>query len=257
MRQLDYEGMVLHTQRQQQTILKPIHCTGVGVHGGVKAAITLRPASPNTGYVFRRQDVEHGPAEIVANWQNGSETPLCTRVTNAAGVGVATVEHLLAALAGFGIDNCVIDIIGPEVPIMDGSSQPFVTLIENAGIARQAAPRRVVKVLKPVEVTSGAAWVRLEPYDGFAVAFEIEFADPAIGHQAASFEIQPEIFKNEIAPARTFGMAAEAEMLRAKGLARGASLDNAVVVDNGKIMNPSGAALSRRVCPSQDPRCGR
>jgi UDP-3-O-[3-hydroxymyristoyl] N-acetylglucosamine deacetylase len=232
--------MILSQQVQQRTLRKPIHCAGIGVHTGHKAAITLRPAAPNTGYVFRRQDAEGGPSEIPVTWRFGSETALCTQLTNAAGVSVMTPEHLLAALAGCGVDNCVIDIIGPEVPIMDGSARPFVALIENAGIVTQAAGRQVIKVLKPVEVGTQSARVRIEPHDGFAVAFEIAFDDPAIGHQAAAFEIEADLFRREIASARTFGFARGAERLRASGRAFGASIENAIVVDDGAVLNPDG-----------------
>jgi UDP-3-O-[3-hydroxymyristoyl] N-acetylglucosamine deacetylase len=230
-----HKGAVL-----QKTLKAPIHCTGIGLHSGVKAAMTLRPASANTGIVFRRLDVEGGPVEILADWRHSVESALCTTLTDGAGTTIMTIEHLMSALAGCGIDNAIVDIIGPEVPIMDGSAAPFVFLIECAGTIEQLASRRFVKVLKPVLVEQGQASVSLEPGEDFTVDFTIDFASKAIQHQTTSITVDPSVFKTEISRARTFGFLAEIDRLRAAGLTLGGSLDNAIVIDGDTVLNEGG-----------------
>jgi UDP-3-O-[3-hydroxymyristoyl] N-acetylglucosamine deacetylase len=230
-----HKGAVL-----QKTLKAPIHCTGVGLHSGVKAAMTLRPAPANTGIVFRRLDVEGAPVEIQADWHHSVESALCTQLTDGKGTSIMTIEHLMSALAGCTVDNAIVDLIGPEVPIMDGSAAPFVFLIECAGTIEQLAPRRFVKVLKPVHVEHGQASVTLEPGEGFTVDFTIDFASKAIAHQATSVAVEPSAFKTEICRARTFGFLAEIDRLRAAGLTLGGSLDNAIVIDGDTVLNEGG-----------------
>ena len=224
----------------QKTLKAPIHCTGVGLHSGVKAAMTLRPAGANTGILFRRLDVEGAPVEIPADWRHAVESALCTILTDGQGTTIMTIEHLMSALSGCGIDNAIIDIIGPEVPIMDGSAAPFVFLIECAGTVEQPAPRRFVKVLKPVHVEQGKASVALEPGDGFSVDFTIDFQNKVIAHQSTHVTVEPGVFKTEISRARTFGFLAEVDQLRAAGRALGGSLDNVIVIDGDKVLNEGG-----------------
>jgi UDP-3-O-[3-hydroxymyristoyl] N-acetylglucosamine deacetylase len=169
---------------------------------------------------------------------------MCSRIAVDGGASVATIEHLMAALAGMGIDNCLVDIDGPEVPAMDGSAAPFVFLIDCAGIAEQAAPRQAIRVIAPVEVARGDARVTLEPAPAFSLSCAIDFASAAIARQDLSFDLDPAAFRAEIARARTFGFAADVERLRAAGLARGGSLENAVVIDGDRVLNPDGLRYS-------------
>jgi UDP-3-O-[3-hydroxymyristoyl] N-acetylglucosamine deacetylase len=224
----------------QKTLKAPIHCTGIGLHSGVKAALSLRPAPADTGIRFRRLDGVGGPVEIAAHWSNALESPLCTTLGDGKNTTILTVEHLMSALAGCGIDNCVVEIIGPEVPIMDGSSAPFVFLIECAGTVEQRVPRQAIKVLKPVSVGDDRAWAALEPDDLFAVEFEIDFPSKAISRQSANLIVDPVSYKNDISGARTFGFLKDYDMLRANGRALGGSLDNAVVIDGDRVMNEGG-----------------
>ena len=230
-----HKGAVL-----QKTLKAPIHCTGVGLHSGIKAAMTLRPAPANTGVVFRRLDVEGAPVEIQADWKNSIESALCTVLTDGNGTTIMTIEHLMSALAGCSVDNVIVDIIGPEVPIMDGSAAPFVFLIECAGTIEQLAPRRFVKVLKSIHVEQGQASADLEPGDGFSVDFTIDFASKAIARQTTTVAVEPGSFKTEISRARTFGFLAEVDQLRAAGRALGGSLENVIVIDGDKVMNEGG-----------------
>ncbi|MEA2756005.1 MAG: UDP-3-O-[3-hydroxymyristoyl] N-acetylglucosamine deacetylase [Aliidongia sp.] len=224
----------------QKTLKAPIHCTGIGLHSGVKAALTLRPAPVGTGILFRRLDGVGGPVEIAAHWSNALESPLCTTLTDGKNTSILTIEHLMSALAGCGIDNCTIEIIGPEVPIMDGSSAPFVFLIECAGTIDQHVPRQAIKVLKPVSVGDDRAWTSIEPDDQFSVEFEIDFPSKAIARQTANMVIDPVSFKHEISRARTFGFLKDLDALRANGRALGGSLDNAVVIDGDTVVNSGG-----------------
>lgn len=213
-------------------------CRGVGVHTGARVSMTLHPAETGTGIVFRRSD--RGGATVAADWRNVQESPLCTTLTNREGVSVATVEHLLAALAGAEIDNVTIELDGPEVPVMDGSAEPFLFLMERAGIVEQDAPRRAIKVLKPVRVADGNRIAALTPDGGFSVSFKIDFPDEVVKRQDINLSLDAESFRTEIARARTFGFLEDVERLQAAGLARGGSLDNAVVVSGAKILNKDG-----------------
>jgi UDP-3-O-[3-hydroxymyristoyl] N-acetylglucosamine deacetylase len=221
----------------QQTVKTAIGCKGIGLHSGERVAMTLRPAAPGTGIVFRRTDIG---AEIQANWANMVESPLCTTLSNRDGASIATIEHLMAAFAGTEIDNAVVEIDGPEVPVMDGSAAPFVFLIECAGIAEQDAARRSIEVLKPICVCENGAGVSLSPDRGSSMSFEIDFENPLICRQEIGFVLDPGTFKSELSRARTFGLLDEIDRLRAAGFARGGSLDNAIVVSGKQVLNRDG-----------------
>ena len=221
----------------QQTLKTAIECQGIGLHSGQEVAINLMPAAPETGIVFRRADIG---GEISAMWRNTVESPRCTVLSNAAGATVGTVEHLMAALAGCAIDNAVVEVDGPEVPIMDGSAAPFVALIESAGVVEQDAPRRVIRVRKPVSVVEGGASATLRPHGEFSMSFEIDFDSRLIGRQALSMTVDASSFKSELSRARTFGLLTDVDRLRAAGLARGGSLDNVVVVNGDRVLNHGG-----------------
>lgn len=225
---------------RQQTIASSAACSGVGLHTGAPVRLALRAAEPGHGVVFRRTDVKGRDAVIPASALNVSTTQLGTNLTNAAGVTVATVEHLLAACSGLGLDNAIVELDGPELPIMDGSSAPFCALIAEAGLTAQDAPRRRLRVKKPVEVRDGAKFARLSPGEGMEIRVGIDFASRAIGRQAIIFHHTPGAFAKDIAWARTFGFARDVEKLRAMGLARGGSMDNAIVVDGDTVLNPDG-----------------
>ena len=222
----------------QHTVKSSICCTGVGLHNGRRVERTLIPAEPGSGIVFRRAD--RGGALIDARFDNVSDTTLGTSLKNGDGIGVATIEHLMAALVGLGIDNLIVELDGPEVPIMDGSAAPFVFLAECAGIVAQQAPRRAIEVLKPVEVVDGERYVALTPSDGFSISCEISFDHPAIAGQSCYVELSNGAFKRELARARTFGFLADIDRLRANGLALGGSLDNAVVLSDDAVLNDGG-----------------
>ncbi|HLT78450.1 MAG TPA: UDP-3-O-acyl-N-acetylglucosamine deacetylase [Ferrovibrio sp.] len=223
----------------QRTLKNRIKCSGIGLHSGAKVQMVLNPAAPDTGVVFRRVDLPGKPL-VRARHDQVTDLRMCTTVAAGEGVSIGTVEHLLAALAGMGVDNVLVDIDGPEVPVMDGSSAPFVFLIECADVIEQVAPRKYLKVLKPVHVRDGAAAASLLPGEGFVIDFEIEFANKIIGRQTAEFQLEPGRFKADIARARTFGFVQEVEQLRAMGLARGGSLENAVVLGHDRILNDDG-----------------
>lgn len=229
------------TRSPRQTTLKnAIHCSGIGVHGGQKACMTLKPAAANSGIVFKRSDLPNQP-EVPALWSQAVETPFCSKiVATDCDASVSTIEHLMAALAGCGIDNVLIEIDGPEVPIMDGSAAPFVFLIECAGIAALDAPRRAIKVVKTVEISEPHRSARLLPHEGFAVDFEVQFDSKAVGKQHFACEVTPTSFKQEISRARTFGFLHEVAQLHKQGLAKGGSLDNAIVIDGDSILNAGG-----------------
>jgi len=223
----------------QKTLKNRIKCSGIGLHSGASVSMTLNPAAPDTGVVFRRTDLPGQPL-VRARYNQVSDLRLCTTVSAGEGISVGTVEHLLAAFAGLGVDNVLVDIDGPEVPVMDGSAAPFVFLIECADLIDQVAPRRYLKILKTVEVREGEASATLLPADGFSMGFEIEFKNPIIGRQSADFRLEAGRFKAELARARTFGFVQEVEQLRAMGLARGGSLENAVVLGHDRILNDDG-----------------
>ena len=225
---------------KQRTLKNVIRATGVGLHTGEKVYLTLRPAVPDTGIVFRRVDLDE-PVEIMATPDNVGDTTLSTTLIS-QGVRISTVEHLLSALAGLGIDNAYIDLNAPEVPIMDGSAGPFVFLIQSAGIQEQNAPKRFIRIKKPVTVKDGEKWVKFEPFDGFKVNFTIDFDHPVFKNRAQTAEIDfsTTSFVKEISRARTFGFMSQLESLRANNLALGGSLDNAVVVDDYRVLNEDG-----------------
>ncbi|HDP88541.1 MAG TPA: UDP-3-O-acyl-N-acetylglucosamine deacetylase [Thioalkalivibrio sp.] len=225
---------------RQRTLRNTIRATGVGLHTGEKIILTLRPAAVDTGIVFRRIDLEE-PVEIRAHPDNVSETPLSTTL-EAGGVRVATVEHLLAALAGLGIDNLYVDLTAPEVPIMDGSASPFVFLIQSAGIEEQAAPKRFIRIKRPVQVEDGDKWARFEPHDGFKVGFTIDFDHPVFRQsgQQAELDFSTTSFVKEVSRARTFGFMRDIEQLRERQLVLGGSLDNAVMLDDYRVLNEDG-----------------
>ncbi len=227
----------------QNTIAREVSFAGIGLHGGQPARLRLRPASAEHGIWFRRTDIpadDGRDAMIAARWDNVTDTRLCTVISNADGVSVATIEHLMAALAGCGIHNVLVEIDGPEVPILDGSSAPFVAGILRAGVRAQAAPVRLVEVLRPVEVRAGDAWARLEPADGFEISFHIDFTDAAIGRQERALNMANGAFVRELSTARTFCRLADVDAMRAGGLARGGTLENAVVVDGARVLSPGG-----------------
>jgi UDP-3-O-[3-hydroxymyristoyl] N-acetylglucosamine deacetylase len=221
----------------QQTLKTVIGCRGIGLHSGRKVAMTLHPALPDTGIVFRRTD---SAAEIRATWANTIESAFCTALSNGEGISIGTVEHLMAALAGAKIDNAIVELDGPEVPIMDGSSAPFLFLIECAGVVEQDAARRAIKVLKPVSIIEDGATAELFPDHGFSMSFEIDFDNPLIRRQDICLVFDAETFKTELSRARTFGLLDEVDRLRAAGFARGGSLDNAVVVGRDHVLNTGG-----------------
>ena len=225
---------------KQRTLKNVIRATGVGLHTGQKVYLTLRPAVADTGIVFRRVDLDE-PVEIPATPENVGDTTLSTTLIK-DGVRISTVEHLLSALAGLGIDNAYIDLNAPEVPIMDGSAGPFVFLIQSAGIQEQNAPKRFIRIKKPITVEDGDKWVRFEPFDGFKVSFTIDFDHPVFSNhqQTAEVDFSTTSFVKEISRARTFGFMSQIETLRANNLALGGSLDNAVVLDDYRILNEDG-----------------
>ncbi len=224
----------------QHTLAGPVHLSGVGIHTGATVHVCLKPAPADTGVTVVRTDKTDGTHLIAAIASTVCETRLGTVVGNEAGVTVSTIEHLMAAFAGLGVDNAVIELDGPEAPIMDGSSEPFVAAIDEVGLRRLDAPRRHILILEPVEVSAGGATARFLPADQFEMAVEIDFDSPVIGRQSLDIVIDEDSFRSELADARTFGFLAEVEQLRAAGLGRGASLENAVVVDGDKILNPEG-----------------
>ncbi len=223
---------------RQKSLKGVIGCTGVGLHSGEKVTMTLHPAEAGRGVVFRRADL--GGATVAATYQNVCSTTMCTSVSDGNGVGVATVEHLMSAFAGLGIDNVVAEFDGPEVPIMDGSAAPFVFLIECAGIVEQAAPRRAIQVLRRVEVSDGERMASISPSDHFSVSFEIVYEHPMIGRQTCHFDLVNGVYKREVCRARTFGFLRDYPGMRARGLARGGSLENAVVIGDDEIVNEEG-----------------
>ena len=229
--------------RPQRTLRTAAGLSGVGLHSGASVALRLSPAAPDTGVRFRRLDVRGRNPEILARWDAVSDTTLCTTIANEDGVSVATVEHLMAALAGAGVDNVLVELDGPETPVADGSSAPFLELLDQAGLIDQAAPRRAVRVLKRVEARDASgAWCALEPADAFSIQFEIDFQSRAVGRRQASFDLAAEgAFGRELAAARTFGFERDVLRLREMGLARGGSLDNAVVIGaDDRVLNADG-----------------
>lgn len=225
---------------KQRTLKTPVKTTGVGLHSGVKVEMTLRPAGPDTGIVFRRMDLDP-PAELKADPYLVTDTRLCSMLESGA-AKVSTVEHLMSALAGLGIDNLLVDLTGPEIPIMDGSSAPFVFLLQSAGIVEQAAAKRYVRIKQPIEVRDGDKWARFVPHNGFKVEFTIDFKHPVFDKsgKTVSIDFADTAYTREVARARTFGFMHEVEALRNQGLALGGSLGNAIVMDEFRVLNQDG-----------------
>lgn len=224
----------------QHTLKSAITLQGVGLHSGHNVTLTLHPAQADHGIIFVRTDVTGRDNVIPALWNNVVDTRLCTVIGNKDKVTVGTIEHLMAALRGCGVDNVRIELDGPEVPVMDGSSAPFVTRIDDVGTATLAAPRRGIKVLKEIMIEEDGKRVRLSPAKGSIFGGQIEFPNAAIGKQFFETRLVNGNFRHDLAEARTFGFLKEVEALRAAGLALGGSLDNAIVLDEGRVMNKEG-----------------
>ncbi|OGA53489.1 MAG: UDP-3-O-[3-hydroxymyristoyl] N-acetylglucosamine deacetylase [Betaproteobacteria bacterium RIFCSPLOWO2_12_FULL_63_13] len=229
---------------RQRTLKSAVRATGVGLHTGAKVAMTMRPAQPNTGIVFRRIDLPH-PIDIRAAASSVTDTRLCSTLED-HGVKVATVEHLMSAFAGLGIDNAYVDLTGAEVPIMDGSAAPFVFLIQSAGIEEQREAKRFLRICKSVEVSDGDKWARFEPFHGFRLSFSIIFDHPVLekSAQSTSVDFAETSYAKEVARARTFGFMQDVEALRASGLALGGSMENAIVMDEYRVLNTDGLRYS-------------
>jgi UDP-3-O-[3-hydroxymyristoyl] N-acetylglucosamine deacetylase len=224
----------------QNTLIRSVTFTGVGLHSGAPVTMTVHPAAEDHGICFRRTDVVTGDAQVPAQWDAVVPSRLCTLVANAAGVSVSTIEHIMAALAGSAIHNALIDIDGPEVPILDGSAAPFVSGFLDAGIVAQGAPVRAIRVLKAIEVREGEAVARLEPSDMLEIAFQIDFAEAAIGRQDKVLNMANGAFVRELSDSRTFCRSAEVVAMRERGLALGGTLENAVVFEGDKVLSPGG-----------------
>ncbi|MDT3671382.1 MAG: UDP-3-O-acyl-N-acetylglucosamine deacetylase [Aromatoleum sp.] len=225
---------------RQRTLKSIVKATGVGLHGGRKVQLVLRPAAPNTGIVFHRVDLTP-PVDLPADPYSVCDTRMCSGLER-EGAKVGTVEHLMSALAGLGIDNLHVDVDAPEIPILDGSAGPFVFLLQSAGIEEQKAPKRFLRVKKAVEYREDDKWVRLEPYDGFRLTFSIVFNHPAIEKTSTSVTVDfaEQSYVRDVARARTFGFMQDVDMMRANGLALGGSLDNAIVMDEYRVLNADG-----------------
>lgn len=239
----DLAAMSYRTDRQR-TLKSPIGCVGVGLHSGRRVRVLLRPAPAGSGVVFRRVDLG---LDIPARFDNVTDTRLCTTLAlpNEPEASVGTVEHLMAAFAACGVDNVVVELDGPEVPVLDGSAAPWLFLLDCAGLVSLDSPRRVIEVLRPVRVVEGDSFVELRPgFSGLDMAMLIEFDAPAIGQQALTFHLAEPGFRHELARARTFVQAHEVVGLQKMGLARGGSLDNAVVVEGARVLNPAGLRMA-------------
>jgi len=228
----------------QTTIAQSVSCHGTGLHSGLPATLVLRPASVGHGIVFQRTDVEGADGFVPARYDLVSSAFYGSTLKNEADVEVRTVEHLMAAFSANGVDNVLVEIDGPEVPIMDGSSEPFMALIDTAGLKGQAGQRHYIRVLREVEVRDGDKMARLLPYDGFQIDCDIVFDAGAIGRQRFVFDVTAGAFRRDVASARTFTQAKDIESLRAHGLAQGGSLENAVVVDGDEVLNPEGVRFA-------------
>jgi len=228
-------------KRGQRTLKGRTTLSGIGVHSGLPVSITLSPAEPNSGISFLRTNVPGSPdVEIPAHADSVGATELCTVLGDPKGASVATVEHLLAAFAGLSVDNAIVEIDGPEVPVMDGSARPFVDAIEKVGTVAQGAPRRFIRIAKPVRVESGAAFAEFRPFARFRVEISIDYDCTVIGRQSLAIDVTPKNFRDQIARARTYGYMREVEKLWAAGFALGSSLENSVVIGDGAVVNPEG-----------------
>ncbi len=224
----------------QRTIAKPVSFQGIGLHTGKPISMVINPAPDNSGIVFKRTDVKDAESIVLADFRNVSKTMLGTTISNQYGVEVHTIEHLMAALWGCGVDNALVELVGPEIPIMDGSSAQFVELIDSVGTVQQQTPRKVIRIRDEIQVGDDSRGAYLRPHKGFRIKFDIDFKDSAISRQKAKYEFRNGVFRHEIARARTFGFKEEVDAMNKAGLARGGSLENAIVVDNGKILNEEG-----------------
>ncbi|MCF8878376.1 UDP-3-O-acyl-N-acetylglucosamine deacetylase [Hyphobacterium sp. SN044] len=224
----------------RQTLASAAVCSGIGLHSGERVRLVLKPAAPGTGIVFERTDLDTADNRVEAKATNVTTVRLGTTIANEAGVSVATVEHLMAALAALGVDDALIEIDGPEVPIVDGSSAPFVDLISQVGLKASAMPRRAIRVLKAVSAEFQGRTATFMPSLRPVIDVEIDFPHPSVGRQRYAFDISAETFTGEVASARTFGFKRDVEALRAAGLARGGSMDNAVVLDESGVLNEEG-----------------
>jgi len=230
----------LRAQEFQHTLQGPAIFAGVGVHTGAYTRVAVRPAPTNSGIVFVRTDVTDRDNRVPATGEAVTKTQLGTVIENAASVSVSTIEHLMAALVMLGVDNAIVELDGPEMPIMDGSSLPFVQILDRAGRRQQDALRTYIEILEPIEFIDGDKRATLTPSDQFEVAFEIRFPSAAIGRQAVDLAMDEQAFRDELANCRTFGFLHEVEYLRSIGLARGGSMENAVVIEGDRILNPEG-----------------
>lgn len=230
---------------REQTLVAPAIIAGVGVHTGQRVRLVVRPAPSGAGVVFLRSDITDRDNRIPVSARAVVDARLNTMIQNPEGVQLSTIEHLMAAFAALGVSNAVVEVDGPELPILDGSALPFVQLLDRAGFRRQEAPVRYIEILEPVRVTDGDKSAALLPCDRYEMRFEIDFPTPVIGNQVIDFVVDEATFRAEIMAARTFGFAHEVETLRRAGLARGGSLENAVVIDGDQILNPGGLRMER------------
>ncbi len=229
----------------EQTITAPAICAGVGVHTGQRVRLAIRPAPAGSGIVFVRTDIADRDNRIPVSGSAVVDARLNTMIENAAGVQLSTIEHLMAAFCALGISNAVVEVDGPELPILDGSALPFVQLLDRAGFRRQVNPVRYIEILEPIHVRDGDRQASLLPCDRYEMRFEIDFEAAVIGNQVVDFVVDEATFRREIMSARTFGFAHEVQALRLAGLARGGSLENAVVIDEGQVLNPGGLRMER------------
>ena len=235
----------VRNDHRQKTTVAPAIIAGVGVHTGDRVRLAVRPAPAGTGIVFVRTDIKDRDNRIPVSGEAVVDARLNTMIENAAGVRLSTIEHLMAAFSALGVSNAVVEVDGPELPILDGSALQFVQLLDRAGFRRQEAPVRYIEILEPIRVEDGDKTAALLPCDRFEMRFEIVFATPVIGNQVVDFVVDEETFRTEIMAARNFGFAHEVEALRRAGLARGGSLENAVVIDGDQILNPGGLRMER------------
>ncbi len=238
-------SLSVRNDHRQKTTVAPAIIAGVGVHTGDRVRLAVRPAPTGTGIVFVRTDIKDRDNRIPVSGEAVIDARLNTMIENAAGVRLSTIEHLMAAFCALGVSNAVVEVDGPELPILDGSALQFVQLLDRAGFRRQEAPVRYIEILEPIRVQEGDKTAALLPCDRFEMRFEIDFDTPVIGNQVVDFVVDEETFRNEIMAARTFGFAHEVEALRRAGLARGGSLENAVVIDGDQILNPGGLRMER------------
>jgi UDP-3-O-[3-hydroxymyristoyl] N-acetylglucosamine deacetylase len=230
---------------RERTIVAPAIIAGVGVHTGERVRLAIRPAAPGVGIVFVRTDITDRDNRIPVSGDAVIDARLNTMIENAAGVRLSTIEHLMAAFCALGISNAVVEVDGPELPILDGSALQFVQLLDRAGFRRQSTPVRYIEILEPIRISDGDKHAALLPCDRYEMRFEIDFDSAVIGNQVVDFVVDEDTFRSDIMAARTFGFAHEVEALRKAGLARGGSLENAVVIDGDEILNPGGLRMER------------